>query len=763
MHIRSTLRCLVFLCLSSLIGVGHASDGAAAAEPATAGDVQVTAAAPACRTGLDTRPANRPVIGLVLSGGGARGAAHIGVLKVIEEMGIPVDLVVGTSMGSIIGALYASGTPVSDIDRIVRETNWYKVLNDGPPYRDLALSRKREKRDFQLGGRLGIGPEGMKLPTGFSQGQNVQLMLRALTRHVADVRCFHDLAIPFAAVATDAATGEAVVLDRGDIVTSLRASMAIPAYFTAVEIDGRLLLDGGPANNMPVSIARRMGADIVIAIDISTPYFDREQLRDMFSISMQMTTILARRAADEERLRMRPDDLLIVPKLDGVETLDFDGMPAAVEAGERAARETLAGWRWAGHSTPAQRPSVRFSDRYISARKPVRMGRVTVSGEATLPHQQIIDRFALGEDDPLDDATLHRAITRVYGLDYFSTVDYERVSSQFGDNIHLKVQSREWGPTYLQFGLGLYDNFDGITRYTLGASLTATQVNQLTGQFNLQANLGSVQRLFGEFYQPVTVGAALFVAPWALIDRHDVDVAPGGQLVARLRAATEEAGLDFGWAGRHGELRFGYALGSRHLNFLIGVPAAPTFSTATGYLRISGELDRHDERDFPTRGSRLQTLVEYGRPGLGSDDAFDHVLFSATQVKTWQQQHMLFGLSAETLDVDGGLLLEPSRTGGPLALTAFNPGELTGDNAASLRLLTYRRMNNLPIVKFYAGGGLEFGGAWNGSPTDVDPRQLWPVATFFAGLSTPIGPIMLAAGFSENNRSAVHFQLGYRL
>lgn len=721
--------------------------------------------APVCPDVLSQRPADRPVIGLVLSGGGARGAAHIGVLKVIEELGVPVDLVVGTSMGSIVGAMYASGTPVADIDRVVRETNWYEVLGDGPPYRELTITRKREKRDFALGGRLGIGKEGMKLPTGFSAGQNVQLMLRGLMQHVSDVPCFQDFAIPFAAVATDAATGDAVIMDRGDIVKALRASMAIPAYFTAIEHEGKLLIDGGPANNMPVTLAREMGADVVIAIDISTPYFSREQLRDMFSISMQMTTILARRAADEERRRLGSDDLLIVPELDGIETLDFAGMPKAIAAGEKAARETLAGWRWVDRTPMHDRPSARAASRYMQARKPARVGKVTVAGSSTLPAEQIIDRLALEEGDPLDDAALHKGITRVFGLDYFSAIDYRRTPSGDGvhDNLRLDVRSREWGPTYLQFGLGLYDNFDGITRYTLGASLTATQVNRLTGQFNLQVNVGSTQRFYAEFYQPVTVGAALFVAPWALTDRHDVDVAPAGLQVARLRAATDETGLDVGWAGRHGELRLGYALGQRDLGLTIGTPTGPSFSTDTGYVRLFGELDRQDDRDFPTKGTRLKALGEYGRPGLGSEGDFDHVQFALTHAKTYYGQQLLLGITAETVDVNGISLLEPSSTGGPLNLSAFNTGELTGDNAGSVRLMTYRLMNNFPIVKFYAGGGLEYGGAWNGAPTDVSERQLWPVLTAFAGLSTPIGPIMLVAGFSENNRRAVHFQLGYRL
>lgn len=725
------------------------------ARPATAADD--------CPSGLQSRPADRPVIGLVLSGGGARGAAHIGVLKVIEELGIPVDLVVGTSMGSIIGALYASGTPVSDIHRIVGDTDWYAVLNDGPPYRELTLARKREKRDFQLGGRIGIGKDGVKLPTGFTAGQNVQLMLRSLTRHVSDIPCFSNFAIPFAAVATDAANGEAVVLDHGDIVTALRASMAIPAYFTAVEFNGRLLIDGGPANNMPVSIARAMGADVVIAVDISTPYSGREELRDVFSMSMQMTTILARRAADEERKRLTARDVLIVPVLNDVDTLGFDSMPQAVVAGEAAARERLSAMPWVGRLEPQARPSARFGTRYMAARRPVRVGKVTVTGDTALPDTQITDRLGLVEGEPLEEHQLHRAVTRVYGLDYFSTVDYRRIPNGEADDIRLDIRSRSWGPTYLQFGLGLYDNFQGINRYSLGASLTATQVNRLTGQFNLQANLGSTQRLYAEFYQPVTVGAALFAAPWGLYDRHNVDIDAGGTPIARLRAGSEEGGLDLGWAGRNGELRLGYGWGYRRLDHLIGAAALPAFTTGVGYMRLRGEIDRQDQRDFPSRGTRIDALAEYGRPGFGSDGSFDRVRVDAAQVHSWGEQHVLMGVATEFLNVDTGMVLEPSRTGGPLALSAFNPGELTGDNAASLRLLTYRKMNNFPVLKFYAGGGLEFGGSWNGSPADVDIRQLWPGVTVFAGLSTPVGPLLLVVGQSENDRRAVHFQLGYRL
>lgn len=692
---------------------------------------------------------------------GARGAAHLGVLKVIEEMGIPVDIVVGTSMGSVVGGLYSSGLSVADIDRVVRDNDWTKVLSDGPAYEELSMTRKREVRSHQLGGRLGLGGNGIKLPSGLREGQNVRLMLRHLTRHVADINCFSQLALPFGAVATDVETGEAVVLDHGDLVTAMRASMAIPGYFSPVELDGKVLVDGGPANNMPVSLARAMGADVVIAIDIGTPMSKRDKMTNLLGISMQMSTMLARETAEEEIRAMKKGDVLIVPDLSTVATLDFEEMGDAIAAGEAAARKSLADYPWRGRLAPEQLPSARFAQRLAISRAPAKLASVSVTGDQILPPKQVTDRFRMRPGEDLDDKAINEGIARVYGLDYFSTVDYARTPGEDGDALALDIRHRNWGPTYMQFGLGLYNNFEGISRYSLGASVTMTELNRFTGQFNLQAQVGDVYRLAAEFYQPMTAGAALFVAPRILYDRHNFDIYYEADLFARLQAGTEEGGIDLGWTGAHSEWRLGYAAGQRRMALLIGLPVFPAESYDSGHVRMVGEYNSMDKAALASKGTQLDWLAEMGRPEYGSDGSFDHLRLRASHTFLAGRQRIQVAMGAETVDTRGGIVLEPAQLGGSFEMAAFADGELSGENAGFARLATWWQANDAARLPLYFGGALEYGGAWNGNPSDMVEADLWPTASLFAGVSTPIGPVLLTGGVSEHGRSAVHFQLGH--
>jgi len=262
----------------------------------------------------------RPKIGLALSGGGAKGLAHIGVLQKLEEWDIPVDYVAGTSMGSVVGGLYAAGLSPDEIEEAVLSIDWTDLLQDHPERRYRSFRRKEEDRLYLLDFEFGL--KGLKLRSslGFLQGQKLNNMLRQFTQRAAGIVDFDELPVPFRAVATDIVTGEMVVLDSGDLPAAIRASMAIPGVFTPVEIGDRLLVDGGTARNMPVDVVRAMGADIVIAIDISAPLSDREQLRSSLAITSQTIGFLTRLNVEEQ---LPLADLVLRPAVAGVGTLDF--------------------------------------------------------------------------------------------------------------------------------------------------------------------------------------------------------------------------------------------------------------------------------------------------------------------------------------------------------------------------------------------------------------------------------------------------------
>src|ERR1700686_2349637 len=285
----------------------------------------------------NVEPPARPRICLVLSGGGARGIAHIGVLKVLEELKIPIDCIAGTSMGAIVGGLYASGMTALEIDANMRSLDWQEAFRDVPPRRDLAFRRKQDDRNFLVRLPLGLKHRQILLPKGFIQGQKLQETLRQLTLPFSNSTNFDLLPTPFRAVATDLLSGAAVVMDKGDLAIAMRASISTPGVFAPVETQGRLLVDGGLAENLPIDVARDMHADILIVSDVSFPLQSRAALDTALSISNQMLAILVRKDADRQRASLGPRDILIDPNLGPAAATDFTAPVHIIAGGEAAA------------------------------------------------------------------------------------------------------------------------------------------------------------------------------------------------------------------------------------------------------------------------------------------------------------------------------------------------------------------------------------------------------------------------------------------
>ena len=289
----------------------------------------------------DNENADRPAIGLVLSGGGARGAAHLGVLKVLEQNRIPVDFIAGTSMGAIIGGLYASGLSLEQIESALSEIDWDDILLDDPRRKYLPYRKKREDDEFLVESAAGFRDGEVRLPAGLLQGQKLLLKLKSLTLPVAHVRHFDQLHIPFCAVTTDISNGKMVILDSGDLALAMRASAAIPSVFSPVEIDGKLLVDGGVSGNLPVSVVQQMGAQRIIAVDISTPLTEQAELDNVLAITDQLTTILTRNNTEASLALLEKDDILIVPNLGDITSTSFDRSMEAIEPGRTAANAEL--------------------------------------------------------------------------------------------------------------------------------------------------------------------------------------------------------------------------------------------------------------------------------------------------------------------------------------------------------------------------------------------------------------------------------------
>ena len=377
----------------------------------------------------------------MLSGGGARGGAHIGVLKALEELRVPVDYMAGTSIGAVIGGFYVSGMSVADLEQLVESLEWETAFLNVTPRELKSFRRKRDDDSFLVNQKPGLNDGEFELPFGLVQGQVIDMIISRETLRASQVDNFDQLAIPFRAVAGDIVTGEAVVLSSGSLARAIRASMSIPAALSPIEIDGRLLVDGGIVLNLPVEVAREMGADVVIAVDISSELLARETLRSVLDITSQLTNMLTRNGTLQQRAKLTSSDVLLVPTFGGdLTSMDFARMRETIQTGYDTVMQNRAQFERLALT------EVEY-DAFVAARRDPRMSELPIVEFVRLDNsgpvadsvvEARLGAIKLGE--PLDVDAVERAMNTVYGLDYYQNVRYGLVNDSDGTGIELAAR-----------------------------------------------------------------------------------------------------------------------------------------------------------------------------------------------------------------------------------------------------------------------------------------------------------------------------------
>ena len=701
-----------------------------------------------------------------MSGGGARGAAHVGVLKVLEEMHVPIDAIAGTSMGAVVGGLYASGMSAAQIERQFASVDWTDAFRDRPQRLDLNFRRKREDRQYPVQFPLGFRDGRFQLPSGLIQGQKLTQILRELTLPVAGITDFDHLPTPFRAVATDLETGEAVVIDRGDLVTALRASVSAPGIFAPVEREGRLLVDGGIAENLPVDIARAMNVDILIVVDVGFPLSTRDQLQSVASVSNQILTIMIRRESEKQRALLRPGDLLISPALERTSSFDFSKLSKSVVVGETAGRAAVE---------QLQRLAVTGEqyERYVASRRPaattpsVGFVRVDAASQAYAAPVQALFGDLRGK--PLDTGELHNRINRYYGQGVLGTLDYrleaESPESVPGAGLTFSAHRNSWGPNYLRFALRLQDDFNGNSTYDAAARIIFTELNSLGAELTWDGQIGVNPRLGTELYLPFSLHQRWFVAPHALFQIRNVPEVVNEEPVGELRVRSLRFGADIGRAlNNSGEIRFGLERETGSSIERFGAEQAPreSFSTNEYFARYS--LDRLDSVSFPRRGAAL-ALEWRGQLGdQANNSASDSLRFDWRTAHSWGRNTAIFWTSAGTL-IDPELASARSYfpLGGFLHLSGLPADTLTGPQVAIARLIYMRKLGNggqgflnLPL---YAGASFEVGNTWQ-TRSDIDFSSARKDFSAFLGVDTFLGPVYFALGYDAEGSSALYLSVG---
>jgi len=700
----------------------------------------------------------QPTIGLVLAGGGAKGIAHVGVIKVLEQAGVHVDLVVGTSMGAIVGGLYAMGLPAVELESIVKSIDWNDIFIDDTPRRELTIRRKTDDFGFLADPRLRLKDGEARLPLGAIQGQRLTLELRKLTAAAAAIQDFDKLPIPFRAIAADIETGEEVVLAGGELAMALRASMSVAGAFPPVVIDGRTLIDGGVLNNIPVNVARDLGADIVIVASFAEKLGPADELTSPVDVMRRMMDLMVLRGRREQIASLSEDDILIVMDLGDLGFTSFDRTEEAVALGEASAKqsyEPLARLALPGRERPRQLVA-NFEGR--------RINRIVVESDTTLSDEVLRARMRTRVGDPLDTAKLEDDISRIYGLGQFETVTYALEPDEDGAAILVVARENPAGKNHIRFGIELQTDFDREANYNIGTRYTAPGLNELNGEWRSDMIVGNRLGLISEFYQPLDPAARFFVGSAAAISDRDVAVFKNRKKIAETRVLDASLDLRVGTNLSDDLTIFGVA--SRGIGRVrevtgTGLIAKETFETAS--LGAGVLFDDLDDLNFPRQGSLAAGQYIWSPKTLGADQEFHAIRLTANGASSWGDHTFALGQVAE-LTVDGESdISRRFELGGPFRVSGLLRGALTGDNALLTRVIYYQEVERfgptflgLPL---YAGASLEYGNVFD-AIEDVSFDDMLLGGSLFVGADTYVGPLYLGYGYTEGGSHAVFLIVG---
>ena len=711
----------------------------------------------------ESSQAVRPRIGLVLSGGGARGGAELGVIKALEELRVPVDVVAGTSIGAAMGGFYASGMSVLEIEEFVRGIDWDAAFLNQTPRQLESFRRKREDDLFLLQTRPGLDDEGFALPIGVVQGQVIDTIMARVTLPVAHVRDFDELAIPFRAVAGDLETGEVIVLGEGNLARAIRASMAVPAVLTPVEIDGRLLVDGGIALNLPIEVAKSMGAERIVAVDISEKPLSREELRSVVDVTEQLTNLLTSRSVDEQLALLTDADVLLVPDLPPeYGSTSFGRIAETIDAGYELAmmnRDKFADMQLTPEEYAAWRASLP---------NPRRTAQPTIDfvrfGDSAPLAPSVIEA-RLGDVElgqPLIFENLERSLDRVYGLGNYQNVRFDLVEEGGEQGLALDLVERSWGPSYVQLGLRYSSASDEDAQFGLAASYLRTGMNELGGEFRATLEFGDEPGFIGDWYQPLGPKALTFINPALDIDAYQLNIFENNELVAETR--VRQAIFEFG-AGRElldwAEIRGGFRVGAGDTRLHVGDPAAVPFDDfhrGEWFTRFS--VDTLDNISFPREGTFMTAEWRASNDSLlGADDDYDQVLLNLVHARTWRRNTLLTNVRYDATINGEAPAFALFRVGGFRDLAGLNSGEFSGQHVARIGASYYRQIGDLALFPAFVGLSAEFGNAWD-SRGDISSEEAILGKSIWAGVDTPAGPVFMAYGTAEDGQDVFYVFLG---
>jgi NTE family protein len=698
---------------------------------------------------------------LVLSGGGARGMAHVGVLKVLERERIPVDCIVGTSMGAVVGSLYASGYTATEVEALLKALDWDAMFSDVVDRTAYSTRRKEDDRSFLIKAAFGLRDGSLQLPPSLFEGQRLSIALRGALMKSAGIEDFDKLPIQYRAVGANLETGDAVIMDQGDLVNAVRASMAVPGVFPPVSYGPLSLIDGGVAMNLPVQTAQAMGAKHIIAVDIGAGLKKREELTNPLSISDQMVTALMQKETRRQRELLKPSDVLLVPALGNLSSADFKlGLSEGVPLGEQAAQAAL---NQLNHLSVSENTYATWrAERLAKLPKLGPVTDITLTNTSRMADAAVLAYVSEYRGEVLDIKAVENDINALYGTGEFSRAYYAVTTDENKNTVlNIVTRSRRWEEDgRLSFGLSMYDDFDGQSGYQLGARYTQRELNAYGGDWLAEASLGRVNRLFVEWNQPLDSGRKTFLRSSIDLQGRNQNLRGSDLSEAEFRRLSSElqlgAGINF---NRWGEISLAPFL--RRTRFdsrdTLPRPVGIANSTVNKGIELSMVLDTLDDAEFPSQGWLVDVQHVRYLDAFSSDAEGFNTRFTLTKAFNGDKDRWVANFRTYYANSDAAEDIH--YLGGALNLSGLAPEAINGRAAAFAGLTYYHPLNQVLNYPLFIGASIEAGQAW----PDINAVE-WNDVLFstsaFAALSTPFGPIYFGLGWSESGENSVFFSIG---
>jgi len=704
----------------------------------------------------------RPSVAVILGGGGAHAIANLGLLEELERQRVPVDLVVGTGIGGVIGGLYASGMTTAEIRDFLMSTDWADIFDPDTRREDLSYRRKRDDDNFLIKYRVGIKNGQAQLPAALIPNGKLARLLQSVVSHTKVIQDFDDLPLAFRAVTMDLLTGEVVILDSGSLDRAILATLTAPGTLPPVQIDGRYLVTGSLLNNLPIDVARQLGMDVIIVADVGPYLRTADEINSIFGIVDQVSHILQRQNSAASLSTLRESDIVVRPAVGPARETDFSALEERFAAGVKAVV-----------ADADQLAIIRMSDSeyrdFVAARQKSRSADPIISEIVLRNDSNVDDALILAQinqplNAPLDKEQLDADIRNIYGIGAFSTIDFNLQPR--GDEAILELRTIESrsGNRFWRFGLSLQDDFEGNSAYTGSASFTWTQINRLGAEWRNVVRLGEIQQIATEFYQPVDKLGRYFVSALATIDENNVNSFVNGVIVDQSRVRRVLGQLAVGRIfGNSGEIRVGTVFGSGTTQSNIGSPY-PSTTFDVGGIKASASYDTLDNVYFPQRGLTATVGWIGLRDSMGATTDLDVLEGTFGRPMSWGANTLVPSLKIQTQLKEVTGVENLLSTGGLFNLSGFRRDELSGRHTAVGRLIYYRRIRSNPIrglldASLYVGGSVELGNAWQNS-SEVKLSNSLFAGSLFLGADTFVGPIYLAAGLAEGGHSAMYLFIG---